>query len=120
MRDMVSRPAQMDAALAMATLRASSSCAVAPGLLAASKRGRLFGELGEIECPVTITTANKDRLLKRPSYFTKFRRVLPAASWVELDGLGHLPMSDDPDRVVEVIIAGASGDGARCVPDPTP
>jgi pimeloyl-ACP methyl ester carboxylesterase len=110
MRDMVSRPAQMDAALALATLAASSGCAVASGMLAASKRGDLFGELGEIECPITIATANKDRLLKRPSYFAKFRRILPSAIWVELDGLGHLPMSDDPKRVVEVIIAGTGGE----------
>jgi pimeloyl-ACP methyl ester carboxylesterase len=73
-------------------------------MLAASKRGELFGELGPIECPVTIATATKDRLFKGPPYFVKFRRLLPEARWVELDGLGHLPMTDDPARVTEVIL----------------
>lgn len=104
MRDMLAYPARMDAELALATLEAAAGCAVAADLLAASKGGELFDELGPIECPVTIATGTKDRLFKSPSYFAKFRRLLPGAEWVELDGLGHLPMSDDPDRVNEVIL----------------
>jgi pimeloyl-ACP methyl ester carboxylesterase len=107
MRDAVSRPRQMDAALALATLEAAHGCAISRQLLAASKTGDLFDELGPIECPVTIATASRDRLFRGPSYFVRFRRLLPEARWVELDGLGHLPMSDDPERVVEVIVAGA-------------
>jgi len=110
MRDMLSRPRQMDAALALSTLRAAAGCAIAGELLATSRRGDLFGELGPIECPVTIATASKDRLFRGPRYFAKFRRLLPNASWVELDGLGHLPMTDDPGRVVEVVLAGAGVD----------
>lgn len=107
MRDMVSRPRQMDAALALSALEAAAGCEIAGALLAASKRGELFGELGPIECPVTIATASRDRLFKGPRYFTKFRRLLPDANWVGLEGLGHIPMTDDPDRVNEVILATA-------------
>lgn len=107
MRDMVSHPRRMDAALALSTLQAASGCAITAGLLAASRRGDLFGELGPIGCSVTIATAGKDRLLKTPRYFRKLQRLFPDADWVELDGLGHLPMSDDPERVVEVVLAGA-------------
>lgn len=107
MRDMVSRPLRMDAALALAALEAAAGCPIARELLAAGKRGELFGELGPIECPVTMATASRDRLFKGPSYYTKFRRLLPDANWVGLEGLGHLPMTDDPDRVNEVILATA-------------
>ena len=102
--DMVSRPRQMNADLAFATLQAASGCAIAGELLAASKGGELFGELGPIGCPVTVATASGDRLFKGPPYFTKLRRLLPDASWVELDGLGHQPMSDDPGLVSRVIL----------------
>jgi len=113
MRDMVSRPRQMDAALALSMLEAASGCAVSAEMLAASKQGEFFGELGPIECPVTIATASMDRLFKGPRYFTKLRRLLPDARWVELEGLGHLPMSDDPDWVSRVILQVTAGTAAR-------
>lgn len=58
-----------------------------------------------IECPVTIATASKDRLLRRPSYFARYRRMLPDAEWVVLDGVGHVPMSEDPDGVANLILS---------------
>jgi pimeloyl-ACP methyl ester carboxylesterase len=108
MRDMLAYPARMDAELALSTLQAASGCAIAADLLAASKSGELFGDLGPIACPVTLATATRDRVFRGPSYFVKFRRLLPEARWIELDGLGHLPMSDDPDRVTQVIVEAAS------------
>jgi pimeloyl-ACP methyl ester carboxylesterase len=107
-RDMVAHPAQLSGEAALAAMEAVSGCAIAGDLLAASKEGTLFGELGPIECPVTIAVATKDRLLKGPGYFTKLRRLLPDANWTTLDGLGHIPMTDDPDLVVEVILSTAA------------
>jgi pimeloyl-ACP methyl ester carboxylesterase len=106
MRDVVTHPDRMDAALALSTMEAAAGCGIALQLLALSKQGELFGELGAIEGPVTIATSAGDRLFSGPDYFCKFRRLLPDAEWVDLEGLGHLPMSDDPERVVEVIRAG--------------
>lgn len=106
MRDAVARPARMDAALALSTMEAAAGCGIAAQLLALSKQGQLFGELGAIECPVTIATSGGDRIFRGPDYFCRFRRLLPDARWVDLEGLGHLPMSDDPERVVGVIRAG--------------
>lgn len=113
LREMVSRPRRMSAALALAGLEAASGCPIATDLLAAATHGELFGELGPIECPVTIATATDDRLFKGPSYYVKFRRLLPEARWVELDGLGHLPMTDDPTRVTEAILETAKPAAAR-------
>jgi pimeloyl-ACP methyl ester carboxylesterase len=107
-RDMVSYPSRLSAEAALAGMEAASNCAIAGGLLAASKAGTLFGELGPIECPVTIAVATNDRLFKGPGYFTKLRRLLPDANWTTLDGLGHIPMTDDPDRVTKVILSTAA------------
>jgi len=106
MRDAVAYPARMDAALALSTMEAAAGCGIAAQLLALSKEGQMFGDLGAIDCPVTIATSAGDRIFSGPDYFCRFRRMLPDARWVDLGGLGHLPMSDDPARVVEVIRAG--------------
>jgi pimeloyl-ACP methyl ester carboxylesterase len=119
LRDVVSRPDRIGPTLALAGLEAASGCAIAAELLAASKGGELFGELGPIECPVTIATATEDRLFPAPPYFVKFRRLLPEASWVELEGLGHIPMTDDPARVTEVILGTALPE-AIPLPRPVP
>jgi pimeloyl-ACP methyl ester carboxylesterase len=106
-RDAVSHPSKLSADLALSTLEAAGGCEVARDMLAASKTGELFGELGAIDCPVTLATAANDHLFPGEPYFVKFRRLLPDAEWVALGNLGHLPMSDDPERVAEVILAGA-------------
>lgn len=106
MRDVVAYPARMSPALALSTMEAAAGCGIAAQLLALSKQGQLFGELEAIECPVTIATSAGDRIFRSPDYFCRFRRLLPDAEWVDLEGLGHLPMSDDPERVVEVIRRG--------------
>jgi pimeloyl-ACP methyl ester carboxylesterase len=46
----------------------------------------------------------RDLLLRWPAYFEKMRRVLPKADYVALEGLGHLPMWDDPGRVARMIL----------------
>jgi pimeloyl-ACP methyl ester carboxylesterase len=37
-------------------------------------------------------------------YSELWRRVLPYAEWVELDGAGHVPMYDDPEAVAQAIL----------------
>lgn len=107
--EMVARPSRLSPALALATLEAAAGCRVVDELLDSLTSGEtLFADLGPIECPVTIATAQKDRLLKRSSYFTRFRQMVPAAEWVVMDGVGHLPMSDDPEGVARLILGRAS------------
>jgi len=111
MRDAVAHPDRMHAALALSTMEAAAGCGIAAQLLALSRQGQLFGDLGRIDCPVTIATSSGDRIFRGPDYFGRFRRLVPGAHWVDLEGLGHLPMSDDPERVVGVIRAGAGRAG---------
>ena len=59
------------------------------------------------EVPVTIAWGTKDRVLL-PYQAERARRQLPAAEHVRLEGSGHVPMSDDVDGVVDVLLRGSS------------
>ena len=69
-----------------------------------ARRGEAFGELGEIDVPVTVAYGTRDRLVRWPSHYVRLRRMLPTAEWVLLDGAGHMPMWEQPDRVAEIIL----------------
>ena len=59
-----------------------------------------------ISCPVTVVWGTRDRILPMRTYSQRLRRMLPTAEWVELKGLGHLPMPDDPELVAATIVRG--------------
>jgi pimeloyl-ACP methyl ester carboxylesterase len=63
-----------------------------------------FGELAAIDSPVQIAWGTKDRILLWPGYAERFRRMVPEAQWVSLDGLGHCPMLDDAARTTATIL----------------
>lgn len=67
--------------------------------------GFAFGpEPLRLDVPVTVAWGSKDRLLPFGRQAPRARRLLPGAMHVTLDGLGHTPMFDDPDRVAEVMV----------------
>ncbi|MBI5310738.1 MAG: alpha/beta fold hydrolase [Actinobacteria bacterium] len=61
-------------------------------------------ELPGAEGPIRIAWGTKDRILPYSRYSTGWRRLLPDADWVTLHGLGHVPMSDDPELVANTIL----------------
>lgn len=63
------------------------------------------------EIPVTIAWGTEDRVLL-PYQAERARRQLPQAEHVWLEGSGHVPMSDDVEAVVDVLLRG-SGHGLR-------
>jgi pimeloyl-ACP methyl ester carboxylesterase len=67
-----------------------------------------FRFAGPVGVPVTIAWGTRDGLLL-PSQALRARRVLPEARHVWLRGCGHVPMSDDPAQVAEVLLAGSAG-----------
>jgi pimeloyl-ACP methyl ester carboxylesterase len=94
-------------------LEAGVGCRIVDEMLALADQADAFGELGPIGCPVTVATATKDRILRGPRYFTRLRRLLPGADWATLEGVGHVPMSDDPELIAATILSGArSGSSA--------
>jgi pimeloyl-ACP methyl ester carboxylesterase len=56
--------------------------------------------------PVTIAWGDKDRLLP-PSQAEVAMRRLPHARFVPLPGCGHVPMTDDPRLVAQVLLDGS-------------
>jgi pimeloyl-ACP methyl ester carboxylesterase len=68
-----------------------------------AKAGRRYTfEARSMTVPVTVAWGTGDRIL-RYSQAERARHLLPDARHVTLDGCGHIPMSDAPDAVVEVI-----------------
>jgi pimeloyl-ACP methyl ester carboxylesterase len=63
--------------------------------------------LTEIDVPVLILWGTKDLLLL-PRQGRRFERLIPGAELRYLEGLGHVPMSDDPELLADAIAAFAS------------
>ena len=63
---------------------------------------------GQVQSGVPVAVAWGSRDLVLPPYQARVARsALPQASHVTLLGCGHVPMSDDPDRVAEVLLRGS-------------
>jgi pimeloyl-ACP methyl ester carboxylesterase len=58
------------------------------------------------DVPVTIAWGQRDLLLF-PHQARRAKRAYPAARFVDLAGLGHVPMTDDPERVAAVLLEGS-------------
>jgi pimeloyl-ACP methyl ester carboxylesterase len=58
------------------------------------------------EVPVTIAWGTRDRLLPQRQVLVAKAR-LPAARFVPLPGCGHVPMTDDPALVADVLLQGS-------------
>jgi pimeloyl-ACP methyl ester carboxylesterase len=57
--------------------------------------------------PVTVGWGTRDRLLV-PRQAQRARAALPQARHVPLPACGHIPMSDDPDGVAALLLAGSA------------
>ena len=68
---------------------------VAPGLM----------ELADTRIPTHLVICEKDRVLPHPRYTRHFHTHIPEITQItELDGVGHIPMFEAPDRVADVIV----------------
>jgi pimeloyl-ACP methyl ester carboxylesterase len=62
------------------------------------------------DVPVTIAWGSRDRLLP-PSQARIARQRLPHAKFIDLPGCGHVPMTDNPELVAAVLLAGSGISG---------
>jgi pimeloyl-ACP methyl ester carboxylesterase len=78
--------------------------AEAPGFLDTLPHtfGRQPKGLNQIDVPVRILWGTRDLLLL-PRQGRRFERLIPNAELRYLDGLGHTPMSDDPELLAELV-----------------
>jgi len=54
--------------------------------------------------PVRLVWADRDRVLPFKHFGSPMLERLPGAELIRLQGVGHVPMSDDPARVAELIL----------------
>jgi pimeloyl-ACP methyl ester carboxylesterase len=63
-------------------------------------RAAVFEHDGRISVPVTIVWGGRDRVVGRPS---RSRRP-PEARYLEMPGWGHIPIWDDPEGVIDLLL----------------
>jgi pimeloyl-ACP methyl ester carboxylesterase len=67
--------------------------------LGAGEEDGMRARLGEIGAPTLILWGSRDRWVL-PKYGAQFRAAIRGSELVMLDGLGHVPMEEDPQRSV--------------------
>jgi pimeloyl-ACP methyl ester carboxylesterase len=102
----VSRPARLSPEQAAADMVAF--VAARPALNTVLAGMTLFQERVPADVPVTVGWGTRDRLLP-PRQVLLARAWLPGAHLVPLPGCGHVPMSDDPVLVADVLLRGSGG-----------
>jgi pimeloyl-ACP methyl ester carboxylesterase len=104
LRHVVSRPSNVSRAVLADMIRGIAACSVVmPAMQILGSEG-FEDQLAPIDCPVRIAWGTQDRIVPLKSASARFRTLVPGAEFVELPGLGHIPMTDDPDLVVATIL----------------
>jgi pimeloyl-ACP methyl ester carboxylesterase len=104
---LVRRPLQIPLADVGETVRALAHAPWFDDTLRAINSERFSG--GEqITVPTTIAWADHDLILL-PHQARRAARAVPAARLITLRGCGHVPMTDDPGQVAEVLLEGSRG-----------
>jgi pimeloyl-ACP methyl ester carboxylesterase len=107
----VARPWRLDPDDFAEVLQLFSDCSGFDATLAHTFDGQPRG-LDAIDVPVLLVWGTRDVLLL-PRQGRRFERLIPNAELRYVKGLGHTPMSDDPE-----LLAGAIGDCASRGPEP--
>jgi pimeloyl-ACP methyl ester carboxylesterase len=76
-------------------------CAITEDILTTNEE---FERLDPLPCPITLAWSSHDAILPVDVNGAVARRRLPAARFVVLAGVGHVPMVDDPEQVATAIL----------------
>jgi pimeloyl-ACP methyl ester carboxylesterase len=101
----VARPSRMSAEQARGDMAAF--LAARPALDVVLMQMTQFSGTVPAGIPVTIAWGTKDRLLP-PRQVLVAKAALPQARFLPLRGCGHVPMTDDPALVADVLLQGSS------------
>lgn len=104
LRDLVANPSKVSPAATARILESAAACSVSLEALDLVKKSSSFSDLGPIDCPVNIAYGTEDKLLPWPNYYSRFQRIIPHAQYTRLEGIGHLPMWDDPALVTQLVL----------------
>jgi pimeloyl-ACP methyl ester carboxylesterase len=104
LRDVSAHPERYSARQALDIMRGAQDCAIYTDLMEAILRDGPPKAFEGIECPVRIAWGTADRVIPHSRYSRRLRDLIPDAEYVELEGLGHCPMVDDPELVARTIL----------------
>jgi pimeloyl-ACP methyl ester carboxylesterase len=108
MRDVAEHGDRMTPRQAAELLQGSAECPIYWDLFNAIVRDGPPADLDGIDVPTTIVWGTKDRILPLKAYSERIRRMVPGAEWIVLEGAGHSPMVDEPERLVAIVQETAS------------
>jgi pimeloyl-ACP methyl ester carboxylesterase len=95
-------PERADPLELIADLRAIKTAPVVRPLLAVLADDPMQ-PLPDPGCPVRVVWARRDKVIPFKHFGRPMLEKLPTAELIELDGVGHVPMTDDPEAVVRLI-----------------
>ncbi len=102
--EIVAHPERLTPEEARLIIEASWRCDAFAGVLDAMAREPAPAPIDPTPCPMRIVWGTRDRVLPIARYSARWRKVIPGAEWLELEGLGHLPWYDDPGAVTRAIL----------------
>lgn len=108
MLDVVEHGERMTPRQAAELLQGSAECPIYWDLFDAIRRDGPPKDFDGITCPTTIAWGTKDRIIPMKRYSERIRRMVPQAEFIALEGAGHSPMIDEPERIVRIISETAS------------
>jgi pimeloyl-ACP methyl ester carboxylesterase len=103
-RDLTVRFEHIPAELIAHQLVGAARCPTALPLIERGERDGWPLDAARVACPVRIVWGTGDRLLPWPRSAERWRRELPQADVVVLDGVGHCPQLDVPLEAAELIL----------------
>jgi pimeloyl-ACP methyl ester carboxylesterase len=104
LRDISAHPERYSARQALEIMEGARDCAIYLDLMEAILRDGPPEAFEGIDCPVRIAWGTQDRVISHRRYAKRLRDLIPTAEYVELDGLGHCPMVDDPPLIAGAIL----------------
>jgi pimeloyl-ACP methyl ester carboxylesterase len=109
----VAHPSRVPPEELAAFIRAGGAAPVVVPLLRQIPLGQVEPLPGTRDYPVRLVWGDRDRVLPFAGFGTAMLEKLPGAELIRFRGVGHVPMSDDPARVAELILQiTAAVDGA--------
>lgn len=82
----------------------AAGCTVVGELLERVQDGGSVRAFEQLPCPVRLAWSQYDRTIPFRRYGRPMLDALPGAEYVELPGVGHVPMNDDPALVSRTIL----------------
>jgi pimeloyl-ACP methyl ester carboxylesterase len=106
LRDVAAHGDRLTAAQTAENTRDLLGCVVAEDMLSTDEE---IEPLDTLPCPITLAWAAEDKLLPLEINGAVARGRIPQARFVELPGVGHVAMIDDPESVARTILRTTAG-----------